>query len=126
MNRFLGLTILLLATAVNGQVFQFAVPARDVKSNDITAYLWVPPDADRLRGVLVGGRTLMEQEFTGDAQIRAACAAEKLAIVYFSPPLDATFSYFENDSGRLLHPRRPQSCHRVASSADRGAAWLSR
>ncbi len=102
MNRFLGLTILLLATAVNGQVFQFAVPARDVQSNDITAYLWVSPDADRLRGVLVGGRTLMEQEFTGDARIRAACVAEKLAIVYFSPPLDATFSYFENDSGRLL------------------------
>lgn len=83
-------------------VFQFAIPAKDVKNHEITAFLWVPPNADRIRGVLVGGLTLMEQEFAVDPIIRRACAAERLAIVYLFPPIDALFDYKENQAGQLL------------------------
>jgi hypothetical protein len=84
------------------QVYQYAVPAQDVAGKEITAYLWVPPEADRLRGVLVGGQTLMEPAFAGDPAVRQACAAEKLAIVYFSPALDAQFDYRAKDSPARL------------------------
>lgn len=53
-------------------VFQYAVPVKDVSGKDITAFLWVPPAAERVRGVLVGGLTLMEQELAIPAKARAA------------------------------------------------------
>jgi len=97
----LGLACLLCIPAA-AEVYQYAVPAASADGKDITAYLWVPPEADRLRGVLVGGMTLMEPEFARDPIIRQACAAEKLAIVFFSPSLDALFNYKEKKSGDLL------------------------
>ena len=84
------------------QVYQYAVPARDVAGKEITAFLWVPSEAKRIRGVLIGGSTLMEPEFAGDPVIRKACAVEQLAIVYFSPSLDAVFDYKEKKSAALL------------------------
>lgn len=73
-------------------VFQYAVSARTKDAREITAFLWVPPKADRIRGVLIGGMTLMEEAFTADPLIRQVCAEEKLAIVYFVPHLDALFA----------------------------------
>jgi hypothetical protein len=103
-RRFVLAAVLLsLATSAGmAQVYQYAVSAQDVAGKEITAYLWVPPEADRVRGVLVGGQTLMEPAFAGDPGIRQACAAEKLAIVYFSPALDAQFDYKTKDSPARL------------------------
>jgi hypothetical protein len=84
------------------QVYQYAAPAKNVKNEEITAFLWVPPRAERVRGVLVGGMTLMEPEFAKDPLIRRACTEEQLAIVYFFPSLDALFDYKEGGPGRLL------------------------
>jgi len=105
MTRGLVLAAVLLGVltpAVPAQVYQYAACAQDVAGKEITAYLWVPPEADRLRGVLVGGQTLMEPAFAGDPAIRQACTAEKLAIVYFSPALDAQFDYKTKDSPARL------------------------
>jgi hypothetical protein len=44
----------------------------------------------------------MEQSFAADPEIRRACAEESLAILLFSPPLDATFDYREKDAGGRL------------------------
>jgi hypothetical protein len=83
-------------------VFQYEVLARSADGKEITALLWVPPKADRIRGVLVGGRTLMEEQFVQDPLIRQTCADEELAIVYFAPFLDALFDYKAKGSGALL------------------------
>jgi hypothetical protein len=98
----LALPIALAAASLPAEVYQFSAPARDARGEEIRAFLWVPPEADRLRGALVGGLTLMEPEFARDPLIRAACAGEKLAIVYFSPALDAEFDDVGKGSGRLL------------------------
>lgn len=89
-------------SAAQAEVYQYALPAKSVEGKEITAFLWVPPNADRLRGALVGGQTLIEQTFAADPVIRQACADEKLAIVFFSPPLDALFDYKEKNAGELL------------------------
>jgi hypothetical protein len=94
--------LLLLCSALRAEVYQYAAPVRTVDGKDATAFLWVPPEADRLRGALVGGQILMEQPFACDPQIRKACAEEKLAIVFFSPPIDAVFDYRNRNSGGLL------------------------
>ena len=92
----------ILSAAGRAQVYQYAVPAQDAGGKEITAYLWVPPEADRLRGTIVGGQTLMEPAFAADPSIRQACAAEGLAIVYFSPALDVVFDYKAKDSPARL------------------------
>jgi hypothetical protein len=105
MKRRLVLAAALLAVLAGAgwaQVYQYAATARDASGKEITAYLWLPPESDRVRGVLVGGQTLMEQSFAGDPSIRRACAAEGLAIVYFSPALDAVFDYKAKDSASRL------------------------
>ncbi len=93
---------LALTATARAEVYQYAVPSTDEKGRAITAFLWVPPGADRIRGVLVGGQTLMEPAFVRDPAIRAVCAEEKLAIVYFQPALAAVFEYWKSDCGARL------------------------
>jgi hypothetical protein len=69
------------ALSASAAVFQYAVPVATDRG-ERTAFLWVPPRADRVRGVVMGGMTLMEREFAKDEQIRKACAREQLAIVF--------------------------------------------
>jgi hypothetical protein len=59
--------------------YQLEVPARKGTS---TVHLWIPAAAERVRGVVVSGMTLMEKDFSIDPVIRAVCADEGLAIIF--------------------------------------------
>ncbi len=83
-------------------IFQYAVPVETAEGRPATALLWIPPGADRIRGVLVGGHILMEEAFAQDPLIREACAAERLAIVYGLPHPDAVFDDDRGDAARRL------------------------
>jgi len=84
-----GLTILALtAASATAAVFQYAVPV-PTDRGERTAYLWIPPRAEQVRGVVLGGMTLMEREFAKDEQIRQACAEGQLAIVFLKCGLGA-------------------------------------
>ena len=72
-----------LALPASAAVFQYTVPVATGKSQ-AAAFLWIPPKAQRLRGAVMAGMTLMEREFVKDARIRRACAEEKLAIVFLT------------------------------------------
>ncbi|QDU92297.1 hypothetical protein Pla8534_00420 [Lignipirellula cremea] len=80
---------LLSASCAPAAVFQYATPV-ETRQGERMAYLWVPPKAEQIRGVVMGGMTLMEREFAQDARIRAACAEEQLAIVFLKCGLGAT------------------------------------
>jgi hypothetical protein len=69
--------------------FQWAAEVTKEDGKALTAYLWIPPAAERVRGVLIGG----EPEPALDPGLRAACAAENLAIIQFRPHLDGIFNY---------------------------------
>lgn len=73
---------------VHGAVFQYRLPIATGRGES-SAYLWLPPRADQIRGAIVAGMTLMEREFAGDPLIRAACAEQKLAIVFLKCGLGA-------------------------------------
>jgi len=77
-----------LASAASAAVFQYAVPVAAGKAEG-TAFLWVPPEAKQVRGIIMAGMTLMEREFVKDARIRQACADERLAIVFLKCGLGA-------------------------------------
>ncbi len=73
--------LLAIPPAASSAVFQHAVPVATSRGQS-TAFLWIPPRAPRIRGVVIGGMTLMEREMAKDPRIRQACAAQHLAIVF--------------------------------------------
>ncbi len=79
---------LIVESAATGAVFQIAIPV-ETRRGERMAYLWIPPQADQVRGVVMAGMTLMEREFAQDARIRAACAEQQLAIVFLKSGLGA-------------------------------------
>lgn len=91
MGRFLASIVMatagwaaLACTATAGDaVFQYAI-SLSVKKGNATSFLWIPPEAKQVRGVLMAGMTLAERELVKDPQIRQACAAEQLAIVFLT------------------------------------------
>jgi hypothetical protein len=85
------LCALLLAGAPGrapGAVFQFSVPVTTAKGTN-RAWLWIPPAAPQVRGVVMAGLTLMEREFVKDEVIRRACADDQLALVFLNCGLAA-------------------------------------
>ncbi len=90
-TALLAVVVCLLAfpPVASSAVFQYVVPVATSKG-EATAFLWIPPQAPRIRGAVVGGMTLMEREMAKDPQIRQACAAENLAIVFLKCGLGQT------------------------------------
>jgi len=74
---FLALTDM----AASAAVFQYSVPVVTNRGQK-AAFLWIPPQAKQVRGVVIGGMTLIEREFAKDEQIRQACANQQLAIIF--------------------------------------------
>jgi hypothetical protein len=76
-------------TIVSAAVFQYSVPIETSKGQR-SAFLWIPSGARQVRGIVVGGMTLMEREFAKDKCIRQACANQQLAIVFLKCGLGQT------------------------------------
>ena len=82
-HLFAALTILAIGSpSASAAVFQYTVAVTTSK-NPSAAFLWIPPQAKQVRGLLVAGMTLMEREFAKDQAIRNACQDEGLAILFF-------------------------------------------
>ncbi len=95
--------ILLPISDVKAQVFQFAAEA-ETKKGPRMAYLWVPPQSAKIKGVVIGGMTLIERELAKDTQIREACKRNDLAILFIksglkSVPLQDVLNQFSTLSG---------------------------
>ncbi len=89
--RRAGVLLLALAigSAASAAVFQYQ-SALETERGSREVSLWIPPDADRVRGIILAGMTLMEEHFVKDAKIRAACEAQQLAIVFTQAGLGGT------------------------------------
>ncbi len=81
--------LLLWGHGASAAVFQYAVTVATEKGES-TAFLWIPPKARHVRGIVIGGMTLMEREAAKDLRIRQACEAEQLAIVFLTRGLGST------------------------------------
>lgn len=78
--RRLFLILLLSCTAgLHAEAeWQFSVPTADSKGR---AFLWIPPDCDYVRGVVLSGQVILEKNLMEDPAIRAAAARAGLALV---------------------------------------------
>lgn len=66
-----------------------AKPGED--SHDFTAYLWIPPACEKIRGMLLTHQNVGEERLTTHPAIRAACAKKDIAIVWTNPPPDSSY-----------------------------------
>ena len=83
MRIFLAL-LAVVAAAAHDVVYQHRLA--EVPGHTLTqpAYLWVPPSATTLRGVVLGGNVLCEGRILAHPEVRAAMERQSLAAVYFS------------------------------------------
>ncbi len=82
MRHFLPAVMLICLTPLaSAGVFQFTTPI-PTENHEHAAFLWLPPEATEIRGVVVAGMTLMEAYFAQDPIVRAACAEQQLALVF--------------------------------------------
>lgn len=91
-NRMIGwmaaATALAAALDSSGDVmYQWAIPVERPDGRTCTAYVWIPPAAERVRGVFIGG----EAYIAGDPAIRQACAEANIAIIRAG--IDGIFNY---------------------------------
>jgi len=92
MRRFFCATIACLVVASASAsspaapaVFQWSLPfeyQRKGQPRESRVWLWVPPGAERVRGVIVAGKTSTEGPFSKHPAVRAAAAEQGLAILY--------------------------------------------
>lgn len=74
--------VVLLAARVPAAEWPWAIPT--VAKNG-RAFLWIPPDCDHVRGVVIGQQVILEAQVFEDPIIRAAAAREHLALVLLVP-----------------------------------------
>ena len=84
----LSLILAFAASSVSGSVFQYAITVQ-TDGGEREALLWLPPESEQIRGVVVAGMTLMEAHFVQDEQIRKACADQDLALLFLRPGLSS-------------------------------------
>lgn len=66
-------------------VYQFSLPV-----DGRTAFLWIPPKADFVRGVIISSANMLESRWMNDSIIRQMASEEKLALVWIGGPQKAS------------------------------------
>ncbi len=76
--------MMLIAARSSAAEYQFSVPTGP---RDSRAFLWIPPQCQHVRGILLASQVILEKRVCDDPIIRDACARENLAIIilYRSP-----------------------------------------
>lgn len=98
--------LLTLSRPAAAAVYQYSVPMP--RSQERRAYLWIPPQCQRVRGLIVGLQNMLEKPMLEDPEIRRAAEDSGLGIVWIAPgsegegtPLGPDFSPAA-DSVRVL------------------------
>ena len=91
----------------------FSVPAEST-SGTRRAYLWVAPDCQRVRGLLVGLQNMLERPMFEDPQIRQACAESGLGIVWIAPGTTDNTEKLRHNFGPEAWPQLQQTLNDLA------------
>lgn len=79
------------------RTYQWSVPIDAATSSETggppVAFLWIPPDCQRVRGVVVGQHNMEEEVILDHPVFRKALAELGLAAVWITPPLDLSFRF---------------------------------
>jgi hypothetical protein len=99
-NRVLKAMIVMLAlltiTGSHAAEWQWSVEVRGGKKSDLTrAWLWIPPNCQRVRGVVVAQHNMEEISILENPKFRAALTELGFAEIWVAPPFDHLFRFNE-------------------------------
>ena len=83
-----GLVALASNRHVSGAEWQWSVPM-----GKGLAFLWIPPECQHVRAVVVGQNNMIEQGILEHPAFRKTLAAEDIAEVFVAPPFDFVFQF---------------------------------
>lgn len=83
------LMVVFLTGSAFGADFQYMVPV-ETEGGGQQAFLWIPAEADQVRGIVAAGLTSIEVDIVRDKKIREVCAEQKLAILFLTCGLKGT------------------------------------
>ncbi|MCC5789715.1 MAG: hypothetical protein JJT75_08770 [Opitutales bacterium] len=69
-------------------IFQYAM---DLEGEHHRVFLWLPPEAENIEGIVVAGSTSIEKDVVRDPRIRAVCRERNLAIIFGTRGLNGFF-----------------------------------
>lgn len=92
----LFLTLLACLPPLRAAVWQWSVPDGEAR-----AYLWIPEDCTRVRGVVVANHNMVEQGILEHPAMRATLARLGFAELWVVPYLDATFDFNQGAGERF-------------------------
>ena len=80
---------------VNGAVWQWSVPVKSEKPENgpARAWLWIPPNCEKVRGVVVAQHNMEEISILENPEFRAALAEMGFAEVWVAPFFDHLFRF---------------------------------
>lgn len=76
------------ALAAPASEWQWSVPDGQAR-----AYLWIPPDCERVRAVMVGNHNMLEQNLLQHPEMRRTLAEFGIAEVWVAPKLEMPFDF---------------------------------
>jgi hypothetical protein len=86
----------LLAVPLHAAVWQWSVPDGDAR-----AYLWIPDDCSRVRGLMVANHNMVEQGILEHPRMRETLSRLGFAEMWVVPYLDATFDFNAGAGGHF-------------------------
>lgn len=98
MKGFVSALVLLAGCGLAaGAEWQWSVPVAAVVSSETgdhpRAFLWIPPDCQHVRAVIVGQHNMLEEGILEHPALRAALAELGMAAVWVSPAFDGVFRF---------------------------------
>src|SRR4051812_38841085 len=97
LSLFIAITLcgLCVAPPVRAAEWQWSAEVTSVISTETSAhsraFLWIPPNCQRVRAVLVGQHNMLEEGVLEHPAVRKALADAGMAAVWVSPALDGNF-----------------------------------
>ncbi|QYM78568.1 hypothetical protein K0B96_14885 [Horticoccus luteus] len=94
-------------------------------AHPVTAYLWIPPDCGKVRGLILTQQNVGEQTFTEHPAIREACARNGLAILWCCPAIDIRFEKDRKAAVQVLEDGLRQLAEVSGYSEIGSAPWIT-
>lgn len=89
---YMLLILCLLSGIANGQEYQWSVPVKGCISAETNAnpeaFLWIPPDCQQLRGLIIGQHNMCEEPIFEHAAFRQTMSELGFAILWISPGIN--------------------------------------
>jgi hypothetical protein len=100
------LAFLALATlSVRAAEYQWAVTVDAVVSDEVKgpprAYLWIPPDCERVRAVVIGQHNMLEEGLLAHPVFRTALSELGFAAIWITPAIDGVFRFDQGAGGHF-------------------------